>query len=77
MTSLEQDIRYCLRGFRKQPGFFVMAVIALGLGIGSATAIFSVVENVLFEPFPYRQAERIVAVPGYGYRLERIEKGEA
>jgi len=62
MTSLGQDIRYCLRGFRKQPGFVAMAIIALGLGIGSATAIFSVVENVLFEPFPYRDAGRIVSV---------------
>jgi hypothetical protein len=62
MTSVGQDIRYCLRGFRKQPGFVVMAIAALGLGIGSATAIFSVVENVLFEPFPYHAAERIVSV---------------
>ena len=62
MTSVGQDIRYCLRGFRKQPGFLVMAVVALGLGIGSATAIFSVVENVLFEPFPYRDAEHILSV---------------
>jgi putative ABC transport system permease protein len=62
MTSVEQDIRYCLRGFWKHPGFVIMAILALGLGIGSATAIFSVVENVLYEPFPYRAAERIVSV---------------
>ncbi|MFL6450244.1 MAG: ABC transporter permease [Bryobacteraceae bacterium] len=62
MTSVRQDVRYCLRGFRKQPGFVVMAIVALGLGIGSATAIFSVVENVLLEPFPYRQADRILTV---------------
>jgi putative ABC transport system permease protein len=62
MTSVRQDIRYCLRGFRKQPGFVVMAILALGLGIGSATAIFSVVENVLLEPFPYRQPDRILTV---------------
>src|SRR5579875_4063127 len=62
MSNVPQDIRYCLRGFRKQPGFVAMAIIALGLGIGSATAIFSVVENVLLEPFPYRQADRIVSV---------------
>jgi putative ABC transport system permease protein len=75
MTSIEQDVRYAVRGFRKQPGFVVMAIVALGLGIGSATAIFSVVENVLFEPFPYRQADRIVTVqihdlqrPGRGGR---------
>ncbi len=62
MTGLRQDVRYCLRGFRKQPGFVGMAILALGLGIGSATAIFSVVENVLLEPFPYRQADRIITV---------------
>jgi putative ABC transport system permease protein len=73
MTSLEQDVRYALRGFRKQPGFVAMAIVALGLGIGSATAIFSVVENVLFEPFPYREAERIVSVQVHD--LKRNEPG--
>ncbi|MGA8598947.1 MAG: ABC transporter permease [Bryobacteraceae bacterium] len=73
MTSVEQDIRYAVRGLRKQPGFIAMAIIALGLGIGSATAIFSVVENVLFEPFPYRQAERIVSVQVHD--LQRSEPG--
>jgi putative ABC transport system permease protein len=73
MTSVGQDIRYCLRGFRKQPGFVVMAIAALGLGIGSATAIFSVVENVLFEPFPYRAAERIVSVQVHD--LQRSQGG--
>src|SRR3954452_21729861 len=62
MIGLRQDVRYCLRGLRKQPGFVSMAILALGLGIGSATAIFSVVENVLLDPFPYRQADRILTV---------------
>ncbi|HEY7305920.1 MAG TPA: ABC transporter permease [Bryobacteraceae bacterium] len=73
MTSLGQDIRYCLRGFRRQPGFVAMAILALGLGIGSATAIFSVVENVLFEPFPYREAERILSVQVHD--LQRSGRG--
>ena len=73
MTSAGQDIRYCLRGFRKQPGFVITAIVALGLGIGSATAIFSVVENVLFEPFPYRDAERIVSVQVHD--LQRSQPG--
>jgi putative ABC transport system permease protein len=71
MTSIEQDIRYSVRGFRKQPGFVAMAIVALGLGIGSATAIFSVVENVLFEPFPYRQAQRIVSVQVHDLKRSR------
>ena len=73
MTSVQQDIRYCLRGFRKQPGFVAMAIVALALGIGSATAIFSVVENVLLEPFPYRQPERIVSVQVHD--LQRSQPG--
>jgi hypothetical protein len=50
-----------------------MAVCGLGLGIGSATAIFSVVENVLFEPFPYRAADRILSVQVHD--LKRSEPG--
>ncbi len=50
-----------------------MAIVALGLGIGSATAIFSVVENVLLEPFPYRQAGRILSVEVHD--LQRSEPG--
>jgi putative ABC transport system permease protein len=73
MTGLRQDVRYCLRGFRKQPGFVAMAILALGLGIGSATAIFSVVENVLLEPFPYRQADRIITVQVHD--LKRTQPG--
>lgn len=73
MTSLEQDLRYALRGFRKQPGFVCLAILALGLGIGSATAIFSVVENVLFEPFPYRDAEHIFSVQVHD--LQRSQPG--
>ena len=73
MASVTQDIRFCLRGFRKQPSFVVLAVLALGLGIGSATAIFSVVENVLVEPFPYRAADRILTVQVHD--LKRSQQG--
>jgi len=73
MVAVGKDIQYCLRGFRRQPGFVVMAIFALGLGIGSATAIFSLVENVLFEPFPYRAADRILSVQVHD--LKRSEPG--
>ena len=56
-----QDFRYGLRGLRKQPGFTALAILALALGIGSATTIFSVIQNVLLDPFPYVDAHRIVA----------------
>jgi len=57
--SLWYDIRFALRGFRKQPSFVLLAVTALGLGIGAATTIFSVIQNVLLDPFPYTDAARV------------------
>src|SRR5688500_2585781 len=60
MPSIVQDVRYGLRGLRRQPGFAAMAVVALALGIGSATTMFSVIQNVLLDPFPYTDAHRVV-----------------
>jgi putative ABC transport system permease protein len=57
-----QDVRYALRGFRRDRGFTLLAVVALALGIGAVTVIFSVIENVLIEPFPYRSPERLSLV---------------
>jgi len=56
MGTLGQDIRYALRNLRKAPGFAVVAIITLALGIGASTAIFRVIDNILMEPFPYPDA---------------------
>jgi predicted permease len=62
MRTLVQDIRYAFRQFRKSPGFAASAVVSLMLGIGATTAIFSVVYGVLLDPYPYKDAKRMVHV---------------
>src|SRR6266513_6416858 len=73
METLGQDVRYALRNLRKTPGFAAVAVITLALGIGASTAIFSVIENVLMEPFPYPDAQRFMSVQIHD--AERTEPG--
>ena len=62
MGSFWQDVRYAGRNLRKSPGFAIVAMVTLALGIGASTAIFSVIENVLMEPFPYPDAKHFVSV---------------
>jgi putative ABC transport system permease protein len=62
METLAQDIRYALRTLRKSPGFALVAILTLALGIGASTAIFSVIENILMEPFPYPDAQRYMSI---------------
>ena len=57
-----QDLRYGARTLRKSPGFSAVAALTLALGIGSATTIFSAIQNILLDPFPYTDAQRVVAI---------------
>ena len=62
MNSVLQDLRYAIRQILKSPGFTFTTLLSLTLGIGATTAIFSVVYGILLDPYPYRDADRMVHV---------------
>lgn len=62
VQDLVSDIRYTLRQLRRSPQFTAVTILTLALGIGGATAIFSLVNGILLRPLSYRDAERIVAI---------------
>ncbi len=61
IDSLLQDLRFALRGLRNRPGFALVAILTLALGIGSTTAVFSVVDRILFRSLPYPHDDRLVS----------------
>jgi len=62
LDTLARDFQFAFRGLLKDRRFAFIAILALALGIGSSTAIFSVVDNALFEPFPYKDSRHLVIV---------------
>jgi putative ABC transport system permease protein len=72
IDTLLQDVRYALRGFRRSKAFAVSAILTLALAIGATTAVFSVVDPILFRALPYADAGRLVSV-GFTFASEREE----
>lgn len=72
VEAIARDVRYALRGFRRNPVFAITAVLTMALGIGATTAVFSVVDRILFRSLPYANDDRLVSV-GLVQSLERQE----
>jgi putative ABC transport system permease protein len=73
LAAVRQDLRYALRTLAKSPGFAGVAMVTLALGISASTALFSVIHNVLIQPFPYADSQRLMTIQVHD--TERSEPG--
>ena len=62
LSTVLQDVTFALRQFRRSPGFAVTAVLTLALGVGTTTAIFSLIDGVLLRPLPFPHSDQLVAI---------------
>src|SRR6266851_7837900 len=72
LDNLKQDIHYTVRSFRRDAGFFATAVLIIGLGVGANTAIFSVVNALLFRPLQFQSSDRLVWIANTGTGLSGV-----
>jgi putative ABC transport system permease protein len=70
-----QDVRQALRAVMRQPGFHLVAMLTLALGIGSVAVVYSVVRQILLDPFPYRDSDRMVDVIVRDAQTDRLFRG--
>ena len=66
-----RDVGYAIRSLRRSPAFTIAAILTLSIGIGAATAIYSIVDAILFRPLPFPGGDRLVRLVEYGPRYKR------